>query len=389
MNSIAITGAQGFIGSALCRILVERGNIDNILALDLKKTGIKNVDERIINIYEEDSLVDTLKEVDLVVNLVAPYFRHGTIVADAAFKAGIHYTDACADVGITETLLSKSQKWKDSGLTLITGLGASPGLSNLLVAKLASKFDKLLEAHISWVTGIRNIQTAKIVEGIGTLINFIKEEFGEIPTFKDGKMSKVIGFKDGAETIYLDKIPCLVYHSGHSEPITIPRYFSEIRSASCKGNIVPFGISQVIREALEKGLDLEKIIMDSTKTTTPYKHILSILGKDLDISKINHESGNFSGGLQVKVVGIKKGKERTKKKTLTGKGFNPECFDMAMDTSIPIAVLSEGIISEKIKKRGAYAPEALGSKIAKKMYRKILFGFVSHYLKERKRVKRK
>jgi len=220
---------------------LQRGKIDKILALDLRKTGLKGVEERIVDIYNNDLLVDTLKEVDLVINVVAPYFRHGTVVADAAFKAGIHYTDTCADIEITKALLSQNEKWEKGGLTLITGLGASPGITNLLVAKLSSKFETVLEAHIAWVTGMGDVESVETTEGIGTLIDFINEEFGEIPTYKNGKIITVIGFKDGAEEIILDKTPCLVYHSGHSEPITLPRYFPDLRSASCKGNILPFG----------------------------------------------------------------------------------------------------------------------------------------------------
>lgn len=389
MTSIAVIGAQGYIGSASCKALVERGKIDKVLALDLTKTGLMGVEERIVDIYNNDLLVETLKEVDLAINVVAPYFRHGTIVADAAFKAGIHYTDACADIEITKALLSQNEKWKEAGLTLITGLGASPGITNLLVAKLASKFDTVLEAHIAWVTGMGDVETIDISEGIGTLIDFINEEFGEIPTYKDGNIITVTGFKDGAEEIILNKTPCLVYHSGHSEPITLPLYFPDLRSASCKGNIVPFGLSEVFREALEKRLDLEKIIIESAKVEAPYEYMKLELGKHIDLSKIDYETANFGGGIQVKVKGLRKGKEKIKIKKLTVKGFNPEYFDMAMDTSIPIAVLSEEIALGKIRKRGAYAPEALGPDLAKKMYRKIIFGFISHYLKERKRVKSK
>ena len=158
--SIGVAGGQGLIGQGVCKALIEGGKVDRIVALDLKTTAnIEGVEERIVDIHDKSALIEKIKDLNLVVNIVAPYYRHGTAVADAALEAGVHYTDACADIEITKALLDQDEIWKNAGLTLLTGLGASPGLTNMYVKLIASRFEEVLEAHVIWATGGAEVNT--------------------------------------------------------------------------------------------------------------------------------------------------------------------------------------------------------------------------------------
>lgn len=368
--SIGVAGGQGLIGKGVCNALIEGGKVDRVMALDLRTSGkIKGVEEIIVDVHDKSALIKELKNLDLVVNIVAPYYRHGTAVADAAFEAGIHYTDACADIAITKALLDQDDKWKNKGLTLITGLGASPGLTNMYVKLLASRFDEVLEAHVIWATGGAEVERQE--ESTGTLEDFIREEFGEIPTYIDGRFINVIGFLDGAEEVQFGDWNITVYHSGHSEPITIPRYIPGIRTVSCKGNVAPFGVAQLIQKAVEIGLDSDKRIRIAGQKISPLTFLTAYINSPIAFSYYNLESLKFPGGLQVKVIGIRNGKQETEIENLASDAVS-ETADMTRSTAVPIAVVSEAIALGVVKRRGAYAPEALDAILINKFVEEIM-----------------
>jgi nucleoside-diphosphate-sugar epimerase len=37
--TVAVTGAQGYVGSQVCGTLVARGNVDRVIGLDMATTG--------------------------------------------------------------------------------------------------------------------------------------------------------------------------------------------------------------------------------------------------------------------------------------------------------------------------------------------------------------
>ena len=370
--TIGVAGGQGLIGQGVCKALIEGGRVERIIVLDLKITGrIEGVEERIVDVHKKAALVEQLKDIDLVVNIVAPYYKHGTVVADAALEAGIHYVDACADIDITKALLAKDEMCKNKGITLITGLGASPGITNLLVKKLAARFDEALEAHVVWVTGGQEFENKDLGQddtGLGTLQDFIQEEFGEIPTYIDGKYVTVTGFLDGAENIKFGDFIVPVYHSGHSEPITIPQFIPSIHTVSCKGNCVPFGSTQLVRKAREIGLNSEKRIKVGDYKISPIQFLNAYLYNRIAYQNCDLESLKFMGGIQVKVVGVRDGKKETEVEIILA----DRNTDSTRSTAIPIAVVSEAIVHGEVKHRGAYAPEALDAQLVEKFIEEIL-----------------
>ncbi len=368
--SIGVAGAQGLIGKGVCKALIEGGKVERVVALDLKTSGkIKNVEEVIVDVHDKPALVNELKDLDLIVNIVAPYYRHGTAVADAALEAGIHYTDACADIAITKALLEQDEKWKNSSRTLLTGLGTSPGLTNMLVKILASRFDEVLEAHVVWATGGAEVNREE--ESTGTLLDFIREEFGEIPTYIDGRYVNVIGFLDGAEEIHFGDWTITVFHSGHSEPITIPRYIPGIRTVSCKGNVVPFGLVQLIQKAVDIGLDSDKRIKIAGQKVSPLTFLTAYLESPKAFSFYDLESLKFPGGIQVKVIGIRNGKQETEIENLRSDAVSEQA-DMTRSTAVPIAVVSEAIVLDRVKRKGAFAPEALDANLLNQFFDEII-----------------
>jgi saccharopine dehydrogenase-like NADP-dependent oxidoreductase len=216
-----------------------------------------------------------------------------------------------------------------------------------------------------WVTG-----SSSEDEALGTLRDFIHEEFGEVRTFVDGRWVTVTGFKDGAEEVELGSRRVIVYHAGHTEPITMPRYFPDLRAVSCKGNVVPFGLAELIRKAVEIGFNSTNPVAVGGEQVSPLEFLASYLHSPAAMSFYDRDSLSFHGGLLIRVVGMRGGKEETEVFPLVADAegrTSSASAGMAASTGVPIAVVSEAIVLGEVQRRGAYAPEAIGSTVAKKL----------------------
>ena len=96
-----------------------------------------------------------------------------------------------------------------------------------------------------------------------------------------------------------------------------------------------------------------------------YKLINTSCQQPKGFSYYDLESLKFPGGMQIKVVGIRNGKQETEIENLTSNSPT-EQTNMTKSTAVPIAVLSEAIVLGEIKQSGAYAPEALDADLISK-----------------------
>jgi len=120
-ETFLVTGATGFIGSALCRALVGRGH--HVRAFHRKTsslTALQNISVELVvgDILEKETLLPAMEGVDLVFHTAAQsdYWRHPDLVLrtavegtrnvmQAAFEAGIKrvvHTSSLAALGVPE-----------------------------------------------------------------------------------------------------------------------------------------------------------------------------------------------------------------------------------------------------------------------------------------------
>lgn len=90
-----------------------------------------------------------LDSVDLVVNALDPD-RSGTAVLEAAIDTGVHYVDACDDCGHTVRMLDLHDRARAAGVCAVVGMGASPGVTNLLAACAAGELDRIDDIYTAW-----------------------------------------------------------------------------------------------------------------------------------------------------------------------------------------------------------------------------------------------
>jgi saccharopine dehydrogenase (NAD+, L-lysine-forming) len=149
---IAIVGL-GAAGSVIVRFLQRDKEIKRIIcfvrnpqkAKEFLPDGFKKVVFKKLNLVKErKKFIKNVRGVNLVINAASSKINLG--ILDAAYKTGVNYLDLASQHlhnSFKAEQFEFNQKFKKKGLKGLMCAGAAPGLSNLLIAKLASKFNSI------------------------------------------------------------------------------------------------------------------------------------------------------------------------------------------------------------------------------------------------------
>jgi saccharopine dehydrogenase-like NADP-dependent oxidoreductase len=160
MSHVVVLGAAGAQATACIRYLLAVEDCTLTLA-DRNEEALRRIAaandpqaERTrcvtMDMADASSLVAAVDGADVVANFVGPFHRWGGIAAGTAVSAGAHYVDVCDDDQATKQMLEMSAEAADAGVTLLTGLGSGPGVTNILAAICASALDEIQAVEFGW-----------------------------------------------------------------------------------------------------------------------------------------------------------------------------------------------------------------------------------------------
>ncbi|MFF2086959.1 saccharopine dehydrogenase family protein [Nocardia sp. NPDC058176] len=153
---VLVLGGAGEIGRAAARMLVAHEDVEQVVIADLSESNARAVAgelgavARQIDVTDHDRLVALVREHDIVVNTVGPYFRFGPGILSAVIEAGRDYVDVCDDPAPTATMLAMHEQAVANGVTAVIGMGASPGVANLLARQAISGLDRAEGVVTGW-----------------------------------------------------------------------------------------------------------------------------------------------------------------------------------------------------------------------------------------------
>ena len=182
-----------------------------------------------VDVTDPDLLRSVLAQGDAVLNTVGPFFRFGVPILKAVIETGKNYVDICDDWEPTLEMLDLHDRAVQAGITAVIGLGASPGITNLLAVMAIRELDRTEKIYTVW-----DLDSAK-PETIGpapsaAMVHGMLQLTGKIRVWENG------GYR---EVRPVRKIPVdypgigrrTSWSIGHPEAITLPRYFPDLKTS--------------------------------------------------------------------------------------------------------------------------------------------------------------
>lgn len=357
---VIILGGAAAMAQPTIRILEKFEKITSLVLADLnvetvnkiaKELANEKIETTSIDITNTEALTNLVKGADLVINFVGPYYKFGTKPLETIIEAGVDYLDILDDYDLTMEVLKLDEKAKEKDVTALVGMGASPGLTNIL-AKLASDaLDQTEEIHTHWAVGETEFSNS------GAMIHMFHIIDGEVPTFKEGKQQLIKAFDPDTSIKVKFEEPIgeiELYHLGHPEPITLPKYIPGVKTVTNRGALIPSSLNVFFRIMSEAGLSSVDPVEFNGHSIKPIDFLFTVLReKQAENPDLFETVDEPISSAQVVVNGSKDNKKTSYIFTSTGKG------DMASGTSIPTGVAAIQMLSDKVTQTGVIPPECL------------------------------
>tara|TARA_B100001057_G_scaffold24938_1_gene22923 strand:- start:645 stop:1811 length:1167 start_codon:yes stop_codon:yes gene_type:complete len=352
---ILALGGSGGMGRFAVSSLINHEKIKKIYIADVNassaKTFASNFDKRVegleLDIANNEALINEMSKVDIVVNTTGPFFKFGLPILKAAIKTNTHYFDICDDWEPTEKMLLMNNDNKSSEITGIIGLGASPGLTNILAYLAILELDEVSKVYTGW-----NISGAKPEEkssqrGINAaMVHGIEQVTGHVKVFNNGKYEMVRPLKEVIVNYpEIGKKRANIF--GHPEAISFPYHYPNIKDSL---NLMHGG---------EKGLvGILKFIRLLIEIKFISKNMAARIFTWLNNSISSERKKSDIIGLP-SVYGYAEGKKGNKNFSV-GVTFDDSIQNLSMGeaTSLPLVSGVKMFLDGVISQRGIHAPES-------------------------------
>jgi saccharopine dehydrogenase-like NADP-dependent oxidoreductase len=238
---LIIIGGAGDMGRVACAATVADPEITSVVIADRDGDRAKSLASDLghkavgvaLDITDHSALRAAIADTDVVLNTAGPFYLYGRPVLEAALEAGKHYADIADDWEPTIEMLELDGVARAKGVTAIIGIGASPGMSNLLAAVAHSELDTVDRLYTVWRGGSgvpKAPENPEDVKPAAAIEHWIHNLASPIRVWRDGAFRDAVALEE-LVIDYPGIGSATVWTCGHPEPITLPRYFPDIKES--------------------------------------------------------------------------------------------------------------------------------------------------------------
>lgn len=359
---ILVLGGAGAMGQVIVRDLCESDPVQDIVIADFNLDKAEELKARLssnrlstafADIRDQDKLTTVLKGNTIVINSTPYYFNLN--VMEAALAAGCHYLDLGGLFHITRRQLELHNRFQEKGLTAVLGMGAAPGMTNVMAAH-----------------GVASLDTVDSIDIAIGCVDFVKVEHPMYPpyaldTILDEYTKEPMVFESGA---FLAKPPM----SGelavsfpepvgnvhailtlHSEVATLPLSYKDkgVKNVTFRLGL-PEDFHAKLKFLVDLGFGNGETLALPEGPAVPRKVLAKLLerfpqpeGEADDCEVVRVDVTGESGGRK-KLI-------RMETTVFAHKEWNVSCG--ALDTGVPPSIVAQMIGNGTIRQRGVLAPE--------------------------------
>ena len=233
VKRIVVLGGAGAMGAGIVRDLISPQSDTNthITVADISPDRIgeviaefdpARVSALALDVTDAAALADCLAAADLCMNAVPTFAGLQMTIFNACLSAGCAYADLGGMGVYTVRQKAEHEKWRAAGAMAVLGLGADPGMSNVICRAVADRLERIDKINLYWAAELAGPENPVLVPpyNIETVLG---EYANPSQQFLGGALVEVAP-QTGQETLQLPAPwgETEFMYSQHSEPLTVP-----------------------------------------------------------------------------------------------------------------------------------------------------------------------
>ncbi len=360
MRIIALGGSGG-MGRYAVRTALRFDFVDEIVVADLDGAAARELAASCgakcrgvaVDVRDGAALTDLLAGADVVLNSVGPFFLLGPPVLSAAIRAGCHYVDINDDWESTVAMLAMDEQARAAGITALIGMGASPGICNLLAVRALRELDVVEEVYTGWDLD------AAMPETIGSrpcaaTIHAVHQLTGTIRIYDGGRFTEARPIRRRV----LD-YPGLGRRTGwtigHPEAITFPRSYPGLRTSL---NVMSATATNLVALRLITGL----VNLGWITSERAARWIEWLEDSGGNVKTPDDYAREMTAGKRRRLpplFALVRGQREGRPATVAAAILSAPAVGMGGATGVPLAVGFQVARPDRAVRRGVFAPEQL------------------------------
>jgi lysine 6-dehydrogenase len=356
-----VVGGAGAMGRVVVHDLARSAGVETVTVADLDAERSARVAEGVAFSASGEvrgvaadvsspQFVEVLEGHDVCIASVA--YRLNPLIAEACLAAGCGYVDLGGLFHVARQTLLYAGRFREAGLTGVTCMGGSPGLTNLLAVMGARELDSVRAIHVR--LGSHEPSLEGVPLPIPYSLETLLDEFS-IPAmaYRSGAFEEVPPLGEPEEVEFPAPVGrATAVTTLHSEVATLPRAFPDLEEVTFK---ISFG-----EEFLERFKLLAAVGLASTdpidvggQLVRPRDVLIALSRRlpqpagveDIDCLRVVLEGEREGGPVTV----VAESMVEPDRETGLGGG--------ARDTGIPPSIVAQMIAAGEVRGPGMFAPE--------------------------------
>jgi lysine 6-dehydrogenase len=235
---VIVLGGAGDMGSRAVEDLATSEGVRRVTIADRNVSTAREVAERLsgqgaeidvrrIDANDHGELVEAMRGYDVAASAVGPFHLFETKLVRAAIEAGVDYASICDEWEAAGAVIDQfDEAAREKGVTVITGLGTSPGFSNVGVRYYAQQLDRVRRADVYVYQPLNAGGGEAVVRHMFHIIS------GQVVAWRGGRRAMVPACSEERMVEFPRFGAIKVWNMGHSEPETIPRFIPGVEEVN-------------------------------------------------------------------------------------------------------------------------------------------------------------
>ncbi|GAB3857657.1 saccharopine dehydrogenase NADP-binding domain-containing protein [Nocardioides maradonensis] len=241
-RTAVIVGGAGAMGRWAVRAIARLGSVERLLVADIDLARAEKVAAEVggpceairLDATDAEAMRTTFADCDVVLNTMGPFSLFARPILEAAIDSDCHYLDIDDDWESTVEAFELDERARERGLTVVKGIGGSPGVSNMAALVAAGRLDEVDTLLTGWSMGgatLADEPDYPQTGGAGAAVeHWLIQISGSIRAWCGSEPRDITPLQP-VEFDYPGLGRVRGYTVGHPEAVTLPRYLEGLTTS--------------------------------------------------------------------------------------------------------------------------------------------------------------